>query len=290
MQLVILSGKGGTGKTTLVSSFAHLSGRDTIKVDCDVDASNLHLMFEGRDVDKRPFSGSKKAIIDPEACINCGRCQAVCRFDAIEQGEKSYQVIERSCEGCNACRVVCPVDAIRLEEEDSGEMIMTILKDDSYLSRANLFPGADGSGKLISEIRKASLELENAREKLIIIDGSPGIGCPVMSSITGVEYGIIVTEPTQSGFEDFKRIYEVARHFRVKSYVVINKFDLNSAMSDQIEAYCRSKELKVLGKIPYDPVVNQSNFESKPLVVYNESIAGDEIKKIWDSIKSEMGV
>ncbi|MEA3422728.1 MAG: ATP-binding protein [Bacillota bacterium] len=288
MQLVILSGKGGTGKTTIVSCFAYLADPSSIKVDCDVDASNLHLMFNGKDIEEEAFSGSKKAIIDPNKCINCGLCSDVCRFDAIDKRESYYEVNELRCEGCNACRVVCPADAITLEEEDSGKKILTVLENESYLSRASLYPGADGSGKLISEIRKVSLELNKEKNKLIIIDGSPGVGCSVMSSITGVEYGLLVTEPTQSGFEDFIRAYELTKHFRVKSFVAINKYDLNYEMSDKIEKYCNNEGIKLIGKIPYDTAVNKSNFESKPLVMYNESIAGNEIKKMWELLKIEM--
>lgn len=290
MQLVILSGKGGTGKTTIVSCFAYLADPSSIKVDCDVDASNLHLMFNGKDIEEEAFSGSKKAIIDPNKCINCGLCFDVCRFDAIDKKEAYHEVNELRCEGCNACKVVCHAEAITLEEEDSGKKILTVLEDDSYLSRASLFPGSDGSGKLISEIRKVSLELNKEKDKLIIIDASPGIGCPVMSSITGVEYGLLVTEPTQSGFEDFIRIYELTKHFRIKSFVVINKYDLNFEMADKIEEYCNNEGIEVIGKIPYDAIVNKSNFESKPLVLYNESEAGNEIKKIWDFLKNKMGV
>ena len=198
--------------------------------------------------------------------------------------------MEHRCEGCNACRVVCPADAITLEEEDSGKKIMTVLEDESYLSRASLYPGADGSGKLVSEIRKASLELNKGKNNLIIIDGSPGVGCSVMASITGVEFGLLVTEPTQSGFEDFVRAYELAKHFRIKSYVAINKYDLNEEMADTIERYCDDNGIKVIGRIPYDVVVNKSNFESKPLVMYNDSIAGNEIKNMWNIIKNEMEV
>ncbi|MBN2259079.1 MAG: ATP-binding protein [Clostridiales bacterium] len=290
MQLVILSGKGGTGKTTIVSSFAYLADQSTIKVDCDVDASNLHLMFNGKDISSSQFSGSKKAIIDSDKCIGCGLCEKACRFDAIIPKDGYYEVMEHRCEGCNACRVVCPADAITLEEEDSGKKIMTVLEDESYLSRASLYPGADGSGKLVSEIRKASLELNKGKNNLIIIDGSPGVGCSVMASITGVEFGLLVTEPTQSGFEDFVRAYELAKHFRIKSYVAINKYDLNEEMADTIERYCDDNGIKVIGRIPYDVVVNKSNFESKPLVMYNDSIAGNEIKNMWNIIKNEMEV
>ena len=283
MQLVVLS-----GKTTIVSSFAYLSGKDSIKVDCDVDASNLHLMFNGKDIREGDFYGSKKATINPDMCINCGKCVEVCRFDAINVKENIHIINEVRCEGCSACQVVCPEDAIKLDDEHSGKMIMTQLEDESYLSRASLFPGADGSGKLISEIRKAALEMNAFKNNLVIIDGSPGIGCPVMSSITGVEYSLIVTEPTQSGFEDFLRVYELAKHFGVKVYVAINKFDLNEKMTKKIEIYCKEESLNVVGKIPYDRIVNKSNFESKPLVLYNNSIAGNEIKKMWDLLKIEM--
>jgi MinD superfamily P-loop ATPase len=245
-------------------------------------------MFEGTDIKETDFFGSKKALIDPDACINCGKCHQVCRFDAIIQKDTYHAVNEIRCEGCGACQVVCPVDAVRLEDEHSGKMILTELADGSKLSRAELFPGADGSGKLVSEIRKVADSMNMFKNDLILIDGSPGVGCSVMASITGVDYALIVTEPTQSGFEDFIRAYELTSHFKIKSFIAINKYDLNLEMSEEIETYCEDQGIKVLGKIPYDSTVNKSNFESKPLVLYNESIAGQEIIGLWHRISEEM--
>jgi MinD superfamily P-loop ATPase len=288
MQLVIISGKGGTGKTTIVSSFAHLAGSEAIKVDCDVDASNLHLMFNGKDLRENDFYGSKKASIDIDICVNCGKCNDVCRFDAIDYRNDIHKINEIRCEGCGACQIICPHDAIQLADEHSGKRFLTQLEDNSHLSRAELFPGADGSGKLVSEIRKTAQSLNMFKDNLILIDGSPGIGCPVMASITGVDYGLIVTEPTQSGFEDFLRVYELSQHFGVKTYVMINKFDINCNMTENIINHCQKESIPIAGKIPYDAMVNQSNFESKPLVLYNESIAGHAIVKAWDFMKKEM--
>lgn len=290
MQLAVLSGKGGTGKTTIVSSFAYLAGKDSIKVDCDVDAANLHLMFNGTDQSKSDYFGSKKAFIDPEKCINCGACLDVCRFDAVILENNKHKISDVRCEGCGACQVVCPSEAIDLTDEHSGEQILTVLEDGSYLSRASLFPGADGSGKLVTKVRKKADSLNMFKDNLIIIDGSPGVGCSVMASITGVDHILLVTEPTQSGFEDFNRILELVNHFGIKTSVVINKFDLNLEMTQVIERYCEENEIRLIGKIPYDSMVNQSNFESLPLVLYNESIAGNEINKIWNTINHEMGV
>ena len=290
MQLAVLSGKGGTGKTTIVSSFAYLAGKDSIKVDCDVDAANLHLMFNGTDQSKSDYFGSKKAFINPERCINCGACLDVCRFDAVVLENNKHKISDVRCEGCGACQVVCPSEAIELTDEHSGEQILTVLEDGSYLSRASLFPGADGSGKLVTKVRKKADSLNMFKDNLIIIDGSPGVGCSVMASITGVDHILLVTEPTQSGFEDFNRILELVNHFGIKTSVVVNKFDLNLEMTQVIESYCEENKIRLIGKIPYDSMVNQSNFESLPLVLYNESIAGNEINRIWNTINHEMGV
>ena len=290
MQLAVLSGKGGTGKTTIVSSFAYLAGKDAIKVDCDVDAANLHLMFNGTDQSKSDYFGSKKAFINPERCINCGACLDVCRFDAVVLENNKHKISDVRCEGCGACQVVCPSEAIELTDEHSGEQILTVLEDGSYLSRASLFPGADGSGKLVTKVRKKADSLNMFKDNLIIIDGSPGVGCSVMASITGVDHILLVTEPTQSGFEDFNRILELVNHFGIKTSVVVNKFDLNLEMTQVIESYCEENKIRLIGKIPYDSMVNQSNFESLPLVLYNESIAGNEINRIWNTINHEMGV
>lgn len=277
MQLAIISGKGGTGKTSIAASFSHLSNSKTVKIDCDVDAANLHLMHEFKDIKEDKFFGAKLAYINPDKCIQCNRCVEVCRYNAIE----NYVVNDLKCEGCGACQIVCPVDAIELNADETGKTIIS-QTDVGYLSRANMYAGADGSGKLVTAVRK---QVETFGENFII-DGSPGIGCAVMASISGCESCLIVTEPTQSGFEDLKRILELTEHFDMKVFVTINKFDLNETVANQIERYCISTNIEVIGKIPFDETVSTSINEGKPVVTYN-SIASSAIKDIWEQLKAK---
>lgn len=284
MQLVVISGKGGTGKTTLAASFAYLGDAGLVKVDCDVDASNLHLMFEGRTLESLPFQGAKAASVNARDCTMCGACIAACRFDAVGIEKSSAVINPMRCEGCGACTLVCKNGAIILEDEVTGR---TIITDSSrgVISRAEMIPGAEGSGKLVTQVRKNADSYGKSQAAHYIIDGSPGVGCSVMASITGCDYAVIVTEPTLSGFEDFKRIYELTKHFRLKSAVVINKYDLNSRVSEEIEAYCKKADLRLAGKIPFDDTVEKSINEGVPLAAYSNSSAGRAVRDIWDLVE-----
>lgn len=277
MQLVVISGKGGTGKTTIASSLINLSN-SSIKVDCDVDASNLHLILNGEDIKENTFIGAKMAEIDPAKCKRCSKCLEVCRFNAI----KDFVVDELVCEGCGACKIVCPFDAIDLDDEVTGKTIIT-KNDVGILSRADMIIGAEGSGKLVTEVRKNAMEYQKNNE-LIILDGSPGIGCAVMASITGCDIALIVTEPTQSGLEDFMRVLSVCRFFGVMPMVCINKFDINEEITKEIEVFCSKENIHLVGKIPFDEYVKKSVNDMKPLVFY-DSPAAKEIKNMWTKIE-----
>ncbi|WP_252250970.1 ATP-binding protein [Clostridium sp. ZBS13] len=278
MELVVLSGKGGTGKTTIATSLAELVG-DVIRIDCDVDAPNFYMFYEGKDIEKTKFLGSKKAIIDEDLCIKCGKCESVCKFDAI----KDFNINTFLCEGCGACTLVCPQKAINLEDEKTADTFISEL-DRGIISRAEMEIGSDGSGKLISYLRKNGKKF-NKDEKLIIVDGSPGIGCSVISSITGSDATLIVTEPTKSGLEDLMRVVALCEHFGIFTMVCINKFDINEDMSKNIEKFIIEKNISLVGKIPYDDVVMKSINELKPIISYSDSIAGRAIKEMWTNIK-----
>ncbi|WP_252215759.1 ATP-binding protein [Clostridium sp. VAP41] len=278
MELVVLSGKGGTGKTTIATSLAELVG-DVIRIDCDVDAPNFYMFYEGKDIEKTKFLGSKKAIIDEDLCIKCGKCESVCKFDAI----KDFNINTFLCEGCGACTLVCPQKAINLEDEKTADTFISEL-DRGIISRAEMEIGSDGSGKLISYLRKNGKKF-NKDEKLIIVDGSPGIGCSVISSITGSDATLIVTEPTKSGLEDLMRVVALCEHFGIFTMVCINKFDINEDMSKNIEKFIIEKNISLVGKIPYDDAVMKSINELKPIINYPDSIAGKSIKEMWSNIK-----
>lgn len=280
-EIIVISGKGGTGKTTITASLAYLFENNII-ADCDVDASNLNILFDGIDEYKEEFSGAKVAKIDTEKCINCGKCIDICRFNAIEKKDKFY-INSISCEGCGACKVFCPNDAIKLEDEITAEVLLTKSKINK-LSSANMKVGSEGSGKLVTKVRALSKKhIEN--EELIIIDGSPGIGCAVMASITGCSIALIVTEPTLSGLSDMKRILQLIRHFNVKPYACINKYDINLEKTKEIENYLIEEKVELLSKIPFDEIVPKSINERKVLIEYDESIAANEILKLYEKLK-----
>ena len=281
MELTVISGKGGTGKTTIAVAIAELE-EQTVKVDCDVDAPNFYLYYDGKDLSCKEFSGGKKVVIDEELCISCGLCQEVCQFSAIENG----LVDSLNCEGCGACILVCPTQATSLKDEKTAEVYITDTGT-GILSRAEVEIGSEGSGKLITILRKEAKSYKE-QEKIIVSDGSPGIGCPVISSITGTNAVLIVTEPTQSGMEDLRRVVTLCRQFRTKIFVCINKADINELISTEIEEYCRRNNLLLASRIPYDNTVLCSINELRPIIYYSESPANKAIRQMWKSIRKEI--
>ncbi|MGC8502910.1 ATP-binding protein [Desulfurella sp.] len=267
-QLAIVSGKGGTGKTTLSASFAHLA-KNALMVDCDVDAPNLHIILKPEVNKTFEYFGSKKAFIDYNKCINCGICASVCRFEAIDFEQNQYRVKEYACEGCNACVIACPVNAISLEKTLNGKYFESTCET-GYMAHALLNPGEETSGGLISEVRKLSLEIAYSKKiELIIIDGAPGIGCPATSSIVGAKYVIVVSEPTKSGLHDLVRIVETIKHFKIPHGIVINKFDINIEQTKEIEKYAQEENLEIIGKIPFDKTIVEATRKAKPIIEYD---------------------
>ncbi len=288
IQIAIVSGKGGTGKTTLSGSLIRLF-EDRIAADCDVDASNLSLILNPKIVEKHDYYGGKKALIEQGKCTKCGICKEVCRFEAINIVNGDYIVDEYACEGCNACVYKCPENAIKLIEGKAGEYYYAETKMKLPVISAELNPGEETSGGLVAEVRKKAIEsAKEKNKKYIIIDGAPGIGCPATSSITAVDYVLIVTEPTQSGMHDLKRIVDTVRQFRRKFSVVINKYDINVDKSKEIEEYCEKENIKILEKIPFDEVIPRANVEGRTVVEYSDSKAAKHIIKIYNFLKEEI--
>lgn len=249
-QLLILSGKGGTGKTTVAGAFIFLSKAKAC-ADCDVDAPNLHLISHpSRPPERADYFGMPKARIDSDKCIGCGDCLSHCRFDAIEAGT-SFRVKPFACEGCGVCAAVCPAGAISMEPAVAGEL--SLYREDSRVfSTAKLVMGSGTSGKLVTEVKKRMASAaENA--ELAVIDGSPGIGCPVIASISGVDMVLIVAEPSLSGISDMERIVKTAETFRTKTAVCVNKADVNPAKTEEIRTFCGENRIPFVGVIPFDP-------------------------------------
>ncbi|HZK25676.1 MAG TPA: ATP-binding protein [Oscillospiraceae bacterium] len=281
-QIAFVSGKGGTGKSTLVSSLSLLV-TDKMLADCDVDAPNLHLLVAGNVIKEDYFFGAKEAIINAEKCQQCGLCSETCRFGAISD---ELEIIPLKCEGCGACVLVCPHEAIRLEEVKTGRTYLTNTTQGTF-SHALLDIGAEGSGRLVTEVKKNILE-SYKQEKWLLIDGSPGIGCVVIASITGSDAVVAVTEPTKSGVSDLERVLGVAHHFQIPSFVCINKYNLNLEITAQLEEYCQLHNCPVIGKIPFDESIVAALQAGKTPVEAGNNKVTQEIIQLWQRLTAAL--
>lgn len=279
-EIVILSGKGGTGKTILTASLACLI-KNKIMADCDVDAPDLHLLLKPEIIEETNFKGGVEVEIDKTKCIECGLCGKLCRFDAIRE---DFVIDDFSCEGCGLCFHACPVEAIKMEIKTSGKTYISKTKYGTFV-HAQLGPGEENSGRLsaeVKEIARATAIKENIEN--IIIDGSPGIGCPVIATLSGANLALIVTEPSLSGISDLKRVYELALFFKVEIKVIINKWDINKENSRQIEQFCDDSNIKMIGKIPFSEKVVEAIQNGVPPVEYSKGEIYREIVKISERI------
>ena len=276
-QITVLSGKGGTGKTSLVGSLAALT-KKTVMTDCDVDAPDLHLLLKPEILQTQELKASRVAVMDEEKCIQCGKCEELCRFNAIEK----LVIDPILCEGCGVCVYVCPVEAVELRERISGYAFISRTKY-GPMSHARLNPGEENSGKLVSLVRqnaKKIAETENC--ELIINDGPPGIGCPVIAAVGGVDNGLIVVEPSLSGIHDMERALGLLIHFKIPSLVCVNKYDINEENTDRIVEFCRSNGVEVVGKIPFDTLVTEAMVAGKSIVEYSpKSRVSEAIAELW---------
>lgn len=271
-EIVIISGKGGTGKTTLTASLVPHFER-IVLADCDVDAPDLKILFEGKNKSTENFIGLGKAVIDNSICIKCGLCKEKCKFDAISE---KIEIINSKCEGCSVCEFVCPANAIKMADAVVGQLFVS---DTAYgdMVHARLIPGEETSGRLVSEVRKRAKKIAKEMDrKTILVDGSPGIACNVISSITGSKKIVLVTEPSFSGLHDLKRVYELTQKFRLPVYVVINKYDLSLEISKEIENYCNENSIKLSLKIPFNKDLVKS--------IVNKKIPSVEEKEFFDSL------
>ena len=300
-QIVILSGKGGTGKTTVTAALAHLASQEIpiVLADADVDAANLELVLAPTKLEEHDFYGGQVAIIDPEACIACGICAEVCRFEAVMTpslspqpqvqaagvGEGVYHVDPIACEGCASCFYRCPVEAIRMEEQLAGRWFRSDTRF-GPLFHAHLFAAQENSGKLVTLVKQQArlLALDTGAE-FLLVDGPPGIGCPVISASAGAEMALLVTEPTVSGVHDLERALSTVNHFGVPALVCINKHDVNPDRSREIADFCAEQGIEVVGQIPFDTVVTEAMVRGLPVTDFSDGAVSQELRRVWTRIQ-----
>ncbi|MEW6697897.1 MAG: ATP-binding protein [Bacillota bacterium] len=284
-ELTVISGKGGTGKTSILGAFATLADNPVI-CDCDVDAANLHILLKPNIKESNPFYGEKKAEISPHLCTQCGLCEELCRFQAI----KDYTINPYACEGCALCRHVCPVGAVQLNEHLSGHWYVS---DTQWgpMVHAKLGIAQGNSGLLVSVVRKKAREVaRDGKVSLILSDGPPGIGCPVISSLAGTDMALIVTEPTASGIHDLERIAKVAGTFGCQTAVCINKYDLDEANCRHIEDLAGQLGVPIIGKIPFDPIITEAVLRGIPVTLLEKGEAQSSIRNLWQQVVKMLGV
>jgi len=286
-ELVIISGKGGTGKTSVVACFAALADKPVL-ADCDVDAADLHLVLKPDVKEQGDFRSSKLATIDPDECTGCGRCFELCRYDAIVRDGDVYRVDPIACEGCGVCSWNCPAEAIAFETQLNGQWFVSETRH-GPMAHAKLGIAEENSGKLVTLVRNhAKRRAEEIGSDLIIIDGSPGIGCPVIASIAGTSLALVVTEPTLSGIHDMSRVAELTRYFGIQTVVCVNKFDLNEDMANRIESEAAAVGAKVVGRIRYDRAVTEAQIKEISVVEYTDSPVAQDVRALWRNVAEEL--
>ncbi|MCD6366862.1 MAG: ATP-binding protein [Bacteroidales bacterium] len=285
-EIVVISGKGGTGKTSISASFAWLGRKDVVVADCDVDAADMHLLLKPDFAVSEDFYSGELAVIDEAACTNCGICKDICRFDAIPVVDGQHTIDAIACEGCAYCSHICPVDAITMEELNVGKWYASTTKIGNTLVHARLGIGQDNSGKLVAKVKNEAKRIaEEKKTPFVLVDGSPGIGCPVMSSVTGADFVVLVTEPTVSGLHDLERVYQVVKKFRIPAGCIINKYDLNLQKTREIKAFMEREGLYHLADLPYDESFTDAMTVGKTIVEYKPNKIADLLKEAWEKIK-----
>lgn len=281
MEIAVVSGKGGTGKSSISAALVSLTNH-SIAVDCDVDAANMYLLFQPKIEKEFKFISGKYALIDQDKCIQCGKCKSLCRFDAISIHEGQIEVDTVLCEGCSLCSRICPVKAICMKSIDQSRMYIGSFRY-GRMVYGRLFPGEENSGKFVSVIRQHAHRLaEEEGFPNIILDGPPGIGCPVISTLTGADKAVIVTEPSLSGLSDMKRVINVARNFIDSIYVIINKYDLNVEMSEKIKLYCLQSSIPVVAELPFDKRVVEAMVAGRTIIEsYPDSLVATRLMEVY---------
>ena len=283
-EIAVLSGKGGTGKSSISAAFATLNGK-VVLADCDVDAANLYLIFNPSHEEEEVYIAGSKAVIDYSLCTNCGLCVSYCRFDAISLIDDKVSISEIACDGCVLCSRICLDNAITMVPNNKSMMYSGSFRNGKMVY-GRLAPGEENSGKLVNMVREKAKQTAKANGlDIIILDGPPGIGCPVISTLTGVDKVVIVTEPTISGLHDMQRVMGIVHKFNLKAYVIINKYDLNTSMSTQIRKWCKESNIDIAGELPFDKNMVEAMVQKKSIIEFNPNInISKKIKIIWNKM------
>ncbi len=286
-ELVVISGKGGTGKTSLTASFASLA-RDAVLADCDVDAADLHLLLAPEVRERHTFTSGREAVVRRADCTGCGTCAEVCRFGAVREAEGAYSVEPTACEGCGVCVRLCPAGAIDFPERECGEWFVSATRFGPMV-HARLGIAAENSGKLVTLVRERARGLAEQRGRdLVIVDGPPGVGCPVIASLTGASAVLVVTEPTLSGEHDLERVLELTRHFGIPAFVCVNKWDINAGMADRIEAAAERAGAAAAGRVPYDRAFTEALIQGRTLVEHDRNGPASAVRDVWNRMEAEL--
>ncbi|MDD2229331.1 MAG: ATP-binding protein [Candidatus Cloacimonetes bacterium] len=285
-EIVVISGKGGTGKTSITAAFAILGGADIVVADCDVDAADMHLLMQPVVKKEEDFFSGYAAEIEQSKCVKCGLCAEICRFDAITLEDGRYQVSRIDCEGCGYCARVCPAEAINMVEQNVGKMYISETKVGNIMVHARLRSGADNSGKLVAKVKQEAKQIaQDTGKEYVVVDGSPGIGCPVVASLSGADFVVLVTEPTVSGLHDLKRVSELVRMFHIPSGCIINKADLNKTVTQQIASFLSQNNIVHIGNLPYDEAFTKAMTIGQTIIEYQDTALAALLKANWKQIK-----
>ncbi|WP_419779091.1 ATP-binding protein [Maridesulfovibrio sp.] len=283
-QLVVISGKGGTGKTSVVSGLASI-GPKKVLADCDVDAADLHLIMHPEIKDRHDFLSGERPEINPELCTQCGLCVEHCKFDAISD---EFRIMPEKCEGCGVCSYVCPVEAVSVSPRLCGQWFRSETRFGQMI-HAELGIGEENSGKLVTTVRNASAEVgEEIGAELVLVDGSPGVGCPVIASLTNADLAVFVAEPTISAIHDLKRVHKLTEHFRIPSMTIINKCGINAEKEQEIRTFCAEKNILLAGELPYDTIFSKAQLAGQSAVEYDPDGMGKKIEAIWTKMEANL--
>lgn len=288
-EIVVISGKGGTGKTSITSSFAALESVNMVLADCDVDAADMHLITKPEILDQEDFFSGKVAKIDSYNCVQCNQCINVCHFDAISITNNQYVVDPIACEGCSYCYKICPAQTISMKNRLAGEFYISKTRFNNILVHAKLGIAADNSGKLVTKVREEAKDIaDEERVDYLLIDASPGIGCPVVAALTGVDFVVLVTEPSYSGLHDLTRILELINKLKLKTACIINKADINIEIAGKVKEFLNNHSIPLLAELPYDKKFTEAISQGKTIVEYDNGIIREKIENAWKEIKNKV--